>query len=135
MEKQFVEFSLQMEISDMIFNQHMKSYMPLNLAIITLQFIMLFVALALDIFFDLHASRAVCLTNIILCIVVIINNLIHQHTWKKARRRAKTIYKGISYLCCDDLNSEHGQELYNRYMAALVPTGYHAKHMKDSNKN
>lgn len=132
--KTFSRFALQMEISDMIFNQHMKSYMTLNICIITLQFILLFTSLALDIFFDLHFSKIICAVNIFLCIVVVLNNAIHNYTWKKAKKRAETIYKGIEYLCCDDLESEEGQRLYSRFMTALVPTGYHAKHMADSNK-
>lgn len=132
--KTFTEFALKMELSDLIFEHHMKSYMTLNLCIITLQFILLFLGLSLDIFFDLHFSKIVCVVNVVLCIVVISNNIIHNITWKKARRRADKINKGIDYLCCNDLNSDEGQLLYHRFMAALVPTGCHAKHMKDSNK-
>lgn len=135
MEKKFIDFALHMELSDLIFDHHMKSYMTLNMVIIGIQFIGLIFSVITRLLFNLKFSTYMCVVNLVLCVIVVINNLIHEHTWKKAKKRAETIYKGIEYLCTDDLESEEGQLKYHHFMKALVPNGYHAKHMANSNKN
>lgn len=131
-EKKFLNFALYTELSDLIFEHHMKSYMGLNIIIISIQFIALFISIFTQIFWDLSFSKYLMVVNIVLCAIVVINNILHNLTWKKAKERAEKIYAGIDYLCSE---SETESELkYRRFMQLLVPTGYHGKHMANSSK-
>ena len=77
-----------MEMSDIIFEQHMKSYMTLNIVIIVVQFILLFMALILEAIFNTqYIIRLMAGINISLCALVACNNYIHNKTWEKAKER------------------------------------------------
>ena len=131
-EKKFLNFALYTELSDLIFEHHMKSYMNLNIIIISIQFIALFISLFTQIFWNLSFSKYLMVVNIVLCVIVVINNMIHNLTWKKAKERAEKIYAGIDYLCAE---SETEAELkYHKFMKLLVPTGCHGKHIANSSK-
>ena len=79
-------FILHMQMSDMIFEQHMKSYMTLNIVIISIQFILLVIALILEaIFKTQYIVRLMAGINISLCALVACNNYVHNKTWEKAK--------------------------------------------------
>ena len=81
-------FIIHMEMSDIIFEQHMKSYMTLNIVIIVVQFILLFMALILEAIFNTqYIIRLMAGINISLCALVACNNYIHNKTWEKAKER------------------------------------------------
>ena len=122
---------MQTELSDLIFNQHMKSYMPLNIIMLSMQTIILVTTTIVDAFTELHLSRYGCVINLVLCLVVIANNVIHSYTWKKSKERAELIYSGINIL----ENKEESIELQKEFInvaKTICPSLYFSE---DSNKN
>ena len=123
---------MQTELSDLIFNQHMKSYMPLNIIMLSMQTIILVTTTIVDAFTELHLSRYGCVINLVLCLVVIANNVIHSYTWKKSKERAELINTGIDIL--ENTNeSEELEEKFIEVAKTICPSLYFNK--ANSNKN
>lgn len=94
MDRDEVKFILQMEISDIIFRQHQKTYMPLNIVIITIQTILIIIGLILQIIFrDISSviAYAQMITCLILCFIVVINNKISTKAWRRAQQEYKEL--------------------------------------------
>ena len=131
-DRRLLKVLMKTELSDLIFNQHMKSYMPLNIFIISMQLIMMLLAIIIDINTDLHFSRYSCVVNLVLCLVVIANNIIHSYTWKKSKERAELINTGIDIL--ENKNeSEEDEEEFIEVAKTICPTLYF--NSVDSHKN
>lgn len=130
-DRKLLKMMMQTELSDLIFNQHMKSYMPLNIIMLSMQIIILVTTTIVDAFTELHLSRYGCVINLVLCLVVIANNVIHSYTWKKSKERAELIYSGINIL----ENKEESIELQKEFInvaKTICPSLYFSE---DSNKN
>lgn len=131
-DRKLLKMMMQAELSDLIFNQHMKSYMPLNIIMLSTQTIILITTTIIDVFTGLHLSRYGCAINLTLCLMVIANNMIHSHTWKKAKERAKLIDTGIDIL--ENINeSEELEEKFIEVAKTICPSLYFNK--ANSNKN
>ena len=131
-DRKLLKIMMQTELSDIIFNQHMKSYMPLNIIMLSTQTIILITTVIIDIFTELHLSRYGCVINLTLCLMVIANNMIHSYTWKKAKERAKLIDAGINIL----ENTNESKELEEKFIEVtktICPSLYVNK--ANSNKN
>lgn len=130
-DRRLLKLLMKTELSDLIFNQHMKSYMPLNMFIISIQLIMMLLAIIIDVNTDLHFSRYSCVINLVLCLVVIANNIIHSYTWKKSKERAELINIGIDIL--ENKNeSEETEEKFIEVAKTICPSLYFNK--ENSNK-
>ena len=130
--RKLLKMMMQTELSDLIFNQHMKSYMPLNIIMLSIQTIILITTTIVDVFTEFHFSRYGCVINLTLCLIIIANNMIHSHTWKKAKERAKLIDTGIDIL--ENINeSEELEEKFIEVAKTICPSLYFNK--ADSNKN
>ena len=132
LDRKLLKIMMQTELSDIIFNQHMKSYMPLNIIMLSTQTIILITTVIIDIFTELHLSRYGCVINLTLCLMVIANNMIHSYTWKKAKERAKLIDAGINIL----ENTNESKELEEKFIEVtktICPSLYVNK--ANSNKN
>lgn len=131
-DRKLLKMMMQTELSDLIFNQHMKSYMPLNIIMLSIQTVILITTTIIDVFTELHLSRYGCAINLTLCLIVIANNMIHSHTWKKAKERAELINTGIDIL--ENTNeSEELEEKFIEVAKAICPSLYFNK--ADSNKS
>lgn len=131
-DRKLLKMMMQTELSDIIFNQHMKSYMPLNIIMLSTQTVILITTIIIDIFTELHLSRYGCAINLTLCLMVIANNMIHSYTWKKAKERAKLIDAGINIL----ENTNESKELEEKFIEVaktICPSLYFNK--ANSNKN
>lgn len=108
-----ISMMIDMELSDTIFEQHMDSCQKLNLVIIFMQWICVVVNCIL-LFFRVHIGIAVSIITTLLLIVVLVNNHIHNKTWKQAKERNKCIQELIKLL---KLNTrlETIRELENTY--------------------
>ena len=89
-----ISMMIDMELSDTIFEQHMDSCQKLNLVIIFMQWICVVVNCIL-LFFRVHIGIAVSIITTLLLIVVLVNNHIHNKTWKQAKERNKCIQELI----------------------------------------
>ena len=131
-DRRLLKVLMKTELSDLIFNQHMKSYMPLNIIMLSMQTIILVTTTIVDAFTELHLSRYGCVINLTLCLIIIANNMIHSHTWKKAKERAKLIDTSIDIL--ENTNeSEELEEKFIEVAKTICPTLYF--NSVDSHKN
>ena len=83
-------FKTKIELSDTIFEQHQLGCYRLNMIIITIQFIMFIIGVIGSIF-GLHISNTTCCISIILLGLVMINNIIHNKAWNKAKSRLNQV--------------------------------------------
>ena len=131
-DRKLSKMMIQTELSDLIFNQHMKSYMPLNIIMLSIQTVILITTTIIDVFTELHLSGYGCVINLTLCLMIVANNMIHSHTWKKAKERAKLIDTGIDIL--ENINeSEELEEKFIEVAKTICPSLYFNK--ANSNKN
>ena len=100
-------------LSDLIFEHHMVSMNRINMVVIGTQFIFVFINL-ICLMFGIHISRISAAINIVLLLVVCVNNLVHNYTWKQAKERANLIDKLVLYLSLND-RVETIQELEQKY--------------------
>ena len=124
---------MQTELYDLIFNPHMKSYMPLNIIMLSIQTVILITTTIIDVFTELHLSGYGCVINLTLCLMIVANNMIHSHTWKKAKERAKLIDTGIDIL--ENINeSEELEEKFIEVAKTICPSLYFNKANSHKNK-
>lgn len=100
-------------LSDLIFEHHMVSMNRINMVVIGTQFIFVFINL-ICLMFGIHISTISAAINIVLLLVVCVNNLVHNYTWKQAKERANLIDKLVLYLSLND-RMETIQELEQKY--------------------
>ena len=108
-----LKMMLSSNLSDLIFEHHMVSMNRINMVVIGTQFIFVFINL-ICLMFDIHISRISAAINIVLLLVVCVNNLVHNYTWKQAKERANLIDKLVLYLSLND-RVETIQELEQKY--------------------
>ncbi len=85
------------ELSDTIFQQHIHSCQNVNLVVILLQFIFVIIGLIISIFNTRIPLTISAITSTLL-LVVVLNNYIHNKTWKIAKRRNDSIMRLIRQL-------------------------------------
>ena len=100
-------------LSDLIFEHHMVSMNRINMVVIGTQFVLVCMNL-ICLLLGIHISTITAAINIVLLLVVCVNNLVHNYTWKQAKERAELIDKLILYLCLND-RKEIIQELEQKY--------------------
>ena len=127
-DRKLLKMLMQTELSDLIFNQHMKSYMPLYIIILSTQTVILITTTIIDVLTGLHLSRYGCAINLTLCLMVIANNIIHSHTWKKAKERAKLIDTGI-----DILENINESEEIEKKIIEVAKTNYNSLYFNKAN--
>lgn len=89
-------FWLKMYMSDIIFNQHLKSENSLNIVFVGIQLLTISITLILRIFFE-NISLILNIIQLIivnLCLIlVVVNNYIHNKTWETAKKRLNEIFE------------------------------------------
>ena len=100
-------------LSDLIFEHHMVSMNRINMVVIGTQFIFVFIN-RICLMVGIHIITISAAVNIVLLLVVCVNNLVHNYTWKQAKERANLIDKLVLYLSLND-RMETIQELEQKY--------------------
>lgn len=127
------KFILNIEVSDIIFKQHLHSYMPLNVIMITLQVICIITSLILQfIFKDIsniisYFMMSICL---MLCILVVINNKIHSITWEKAKRDYTELFEILDDCFKSDYNVDDQTKMIHRIAKYKEKRRLNGKHYK-----
>lgn len=121
-DKTFLKYSIYSQLSDIIYKQHIKSYMPLNIVILGLQTLFLIISVLITIFTDLNWSKYMCVCNLVLLLIVVVNNYIHTKTWQKSKDRLKDVQLAIDAICEKD--PEKAKLDYDRYFKAICPSAY-----------
>lgn len=87
---------LKMYMSDIIFNQHLKSGNSLNIVFVGIQLLTISITLILRFFFE-NISLILNIIQLIivnLCLIlVVVNNYIHNKTWGTAKKRLNEIFE------------------------------------------
>lgn len=79
-------FSARLEISDIIFEEHQIGCYWTDAVLIGIQLLFVLIGLICGIF-GLHISTITCCITIIILAVVLLNNVIHDYSWRKAKKR------------------------------------------------
>ena len=109
-EKDLLKTKLEIAISDMIFNQHMNSQTFMNIILISTQFIALSASIISTIC-GVNIGKYTAIYSLVICILVVLNNYVHESAWKKAKEAQKNkIDKMIDIMFSDDTDME---KLYN----------------------
>lgn len=89
-------FWLKMYMSDIIFNQHLKSENSLNIVFVGIQLLTISITLILRFFFE-NISLILNIIQLIivnLCLIlVVVNSYIHNKTWETAKKRLNEIFE------------------------------------------
>ena len=102
-DKSMTKLMIKLELSDLIFKQHIKGYMPVNIFIIAIQVIVLIVSLIVQTFTDLRIGLFSAYLNLILLLVVGFNNYIHNRAWNEAKEKLNSdIEFGLTVLAKED---------------------------------
>lgn len=94
------KLQLKIEISDVIFKQHIQHQNYLNICLCSMQIIILILNAILDLVFDKNVSVICCVCEIVLAIIISVNILIGEHTWKNAKiavRKIDTMIDELHY--------------------------------------
>ena len=102
----YIKTILNMELSDIIFKQHIHSYMPLNIIIFIIQILILIISIVVSMFKISIVTLPLAFTNILLCVIVLCNNYIHLKTWNKSKDKLNRI-KELLYIL--DIENENEQ--------------------------
>ena len=90
-DRKFLKSTIGFEINDVIFKQHLTSQNTLNFFIISFQFLICIVGLVISAVTSFNISKYTAVVNVVLCIVVVANNLINSKAWNVARKRQDKI--------------------------------------------
>lgn len=89
-------FWLKMYMSDIIFNQHLKSENSLNIVFVGIQLLTISITLILRIFFE-NISLILNIIQLIivnLCLIlVVVNSYIHNKTWETSKEKLNEIFE------------------------------------------
>lgn len=94
-DEEVLKLIIQTSLSDIIYRQHTDSYMTMNGFLIAFELIIVIASVLVSIFTELTIAPITGFINILLLIVVIINNKIHNKTWKIARNRSAELLADI----------------------------------------
>lgn len=79
-------FSARLEISDIIFEEHQIGCYWTDAILIGIQLLLVIIGFICN-FFGLHISTITCSMTIIILAIVLLNNVIHDYSWRKAKKR------------------------------------------------
>lgn len=95
---EYLKFMMQSELSDIIFEQHMKTYMPFNIFIIAVQLALVITSVIVQIVTNIRVAFVIAMINLGLCIFVVVNNAIHSKQWAVAKKRLHSLDIGFDIL-------------------------------------
>lgn len=98
LDSDYLIFMMRMELSDIIFDQHQHSYMPVNLLIIGIQLFLVVLSVIVDALCQTNIALTCAGINIGLCGVVAFNNVVHTIQWEKAKKRLRANDFGFELL-------------------------------------
>ena len=89
MDKNLIRFLIQTRISDIIFNQHMKSKFGMTVILIRVQFASFIACILFKAFTNYNTSVLMLTINLLMLLLVVLNNFVHDRAWEKAKKEYK----------------------------------------------
>jgi len=107
----FLKTTLKIEISDMIFNHHMKSQNIINIVLICSQLVAMVIGIITTLC-GVSISKYTAVYNLAVCLVVMLNIFVHNKTWNKAKSvQHDKIDKMIDVIMSNDTYAEKQYKL------------------------